>query len=138
MKILLLNRFKENGETAHHEQVHFFSQCFQKSSAAGESKCVCLWERSRACIYISRMFIIRLTLLLKPTTFGDPAAMGIYKTRRDREELLIMNVSFSDCFLFRIMIMLLDVTFISLDVFLFRHLMVNQVMGKLTLIHYHQ
>ena len=33
------------GEIAHHEQFHLWPQCFQKSSAAISSKCVCRWER---------------------------------------------------------------------------------------------
>ena len=33
------------GEIPHHEQFHLCPQCFQKSSAAISSKCICRWER---------------------------------------------------------------------------------------------
>ena len=47
VKVLLLNivrKIVEKGENAYYEQFLLLPQCFQKSSAANVSKCVCRWK----------------------------------------------------------------------------------------------
>ena len=47
MKTFLLNRVENivaKGEISHYEQFDLLSQCFQKSSAAEESKRIYMWD----------------------------------------------------------------------------------------------